>query len=57
MILPESIVISIIGGIIASIALIARLLYASKCKTVSLCGCCIFERDTENEKSLRNIQL
>jgi hypothetical protein len=55
--IPESVIISIIGGVVAVVALIARLLYASKCKTVSLCGCCIFERDTENEKSLRNIQL
>ena len=56
MILPESIVISIIGGIIASIALIARLLYASKCKKVD-CLFCKFERDVQNEQSIRNIQL
>jgi hypothetical protein len=56
MILPESIVISIIGGCVASIALIARLLYASKCVKVD-CLFCKFERDTQNETSLRNINI
>ena len=54
--LAESIVIAIIGGIVATIALIARLLYASKCKVVR-CGCITIERDTNNETSLRNITL
>ncbi len=54
--IPESVVISIIGGVVAIVALIARLLYASKCKKVD-CLCCKFERDTQNEQSLRNIQL
>jgi hypothetical protein len=54
--IAESIVISIIGGCVAVVALIARLLYASKCKKVD-CLCCKFERDTQNETSLRNIQV
>ncbi len=54
--IPESVIISIIGGVVAVVALIARLLYASKCKKVD-CLCCKFERDVQNETSLRNIQL
>jgi hypothetical protein len=54
--IPESVIISIIGGVVAVVALIARLLYASKCKTVD-CLFCKFERDVQNEQSIRNIQL
>ncbi len=54
--IPESVIISIIGGVVAVVALIARLLYASKCKKVD-CLFCKFERDVQNEQSIRNIQL
>ncbi len=54
--IPESVIISIIGGVVAIVALIARLLYASKCKKVD-CLFCKFERDVQNEQSIRNIQL
>ena len=36
------------------VALIARLIYSSKCNVVK-CGCCEVHRDTNQEVSLRNI--
>jgi hypothetical protein len=54
--IAESVIISIIGGCVAVVALIARLLYASKCVKVD-CLFCKFERDTTNETSLRNINI
>jgi hypothetical protein len=55
MILSEATILALSASGLAFLALIAKLIYSSKCKVVQ-CGCCRIERDTNQEASLRNIQ-
>jgi hypothetical protein len=54
MVLSEATILALSASGMAFLALVARLIYSSKCKVVE-CGCCKIERDTSQEASLRNI--
>ena len=56
MVLNDATLLSICASGIAFFALIAKLIYSSKCKKVSCCrGFIEIIRDTDNETSTRNI--
>ena len=52
----DSTLLAIIAGGITLLALIAKLIYSSKCRKISCCWNCIdIERNTMEEQSVRNI--
>ncbi len=54
MALTEATILALSATGVAFLALVAKLIYSSKCKVVECC-CCKIERDTSQEASLRNI--
>jgi hypothetical protein len=53
--LSEATILALSATGAAFLALVAKLIYSSKCRVVECC-CCKVERDTNQEASLRNIQ-